>query len=170
MRDLFVRLMESVRGARRFHLDMLLPPTLAARALLAATLALPAGVQRFLGDGVLHNTPAGFRVVALSHVADGCAAHPGDPLPTDLSCDGRPQRSETHYDTSNRVGWTKDALGVYTVPYYDAAGHRTAECRTTAEPDTLPTTPPPPDPDPGRVTTCRTFELDAIGFGSLDQR
>jgi hypothetical protein len=48
----------------------------------AEALAMPAAVTRLLRAGTWEATPAGFRIIALSHVADGCAdqvaAHPAE--------------------------------------------------------------------------------------------
>lgn len=59
-------------------------PALVAALLLAASdsssLSLPPAVARVLEGGAWEGTPAGFRVIALSHVGDGCVgqatAHP----------------------------------------------------------------------------------------------
>ncbi len=49
-------------------------PHVALALALAGALELPPDAGRVLADGEFRATPAGFRVIALSHLADGCAA------------------------------------------------------------------------------------------------
>jgi hypothetical protein len=54
--------------------------------LLAGALDLPPAVQEMLDHGKFQATPAGFRIVALSHVADGCASRVEDDPAVTRTC------------------------------------------------------------------------------------
>jgi hypothetical protein len=45
---------------------------------VASALQLPPAVEQVLATGTFKGTPAGFQIIALSHVADGCAARVND--------------------------------------------------------------------------------------------
>jgi hypothetical protein len=54
--------------------------------MLAAAVELPPTVRALLDDGTYTETPGGFRIITLSHVADGCAAQAQDDGPGARVC------------------------------------------------------------------------------------
>jgi len=89
-------------------------------------------------------------------------------LDEDTDCSELPEGvgvTTTHYDAAGRVEWTQDPVGIYSVPLYDDAGRRTAECRT----DSLPLTADPDPPVSDANVTCKTWEHDALGRAVVEE-